>query len=113
MFIPTDGTVKPIGRVVPLIIPGAELAVARHHGSPSDIDVTYGELGAYVMKHEISVDGPLRENYLRGIAETAEHRRVGHRDRLADLPHTRLTVPGDGPVCNAAVRCRDRCVSPT
>ena len=23
------------------------------------------------MKHEISVDGPLRENYLRGITETA------------------------------------------
>jgi DNA-binding transcriptional MerR regulator len=71
VFIPIDGTAKPIGRVVGMIIPGAELAVTRHHGSPSDIDVTYGELGAYVMKHEISVDGPLRENYLRGIAETA------------------------------------------
>jgi DNA-binding transcriptional MerR regulator len=71
VFIPTDRTVKPIGRVVSLIIPAAELAVARHHGSPSDIDLTYGELGAYVMKHEISVDGPLRENYLRGMIETA------------------------------------------
>jgi DNA-binding transcriptional MerR regulator len=71
VFIPTDATVKTIGRVVSLIIPGAELAVARHHGSPSDIDLTYGELGAYVMKHEISVDGPLRENYLRGITETS------------------------------------------
>jgi effector-binding domain-containing protein len=38
----------------------------------SDIDRTYGELGAYVMKHEISVDGPLRENYLHGITETAD-----------------------------------------
>jgi effector-binding domain-containing protein len=56
---------------VSLIIPAAELAVARHHGSPSDIDLTYGELGAHVMKHEISVDGPLRENYLRGMIETA------------------------------------------
>ncbi len=71
VFIPTDRTVKTIGRVVSLIIPAAELAVARHHGSPSDIDLTYGELGAYVMKHEISVDGPLRENYLRGMIETA------------------------------------------
>jgi|tagenome__1003787_1003787.scaffolds.fasta_scaffold20837957_1 effector-binding domain-containing protein len=70
VFIPTDGTVKAIGRVVSLIIPAAELAVARHSGSPSDIDLTYGELGAYVIKHEISVDGPLRENYLRGITET-------------------------------------------
>ena len=72
VFIPTDRTVKTIGRVVSVIIPAAELAVARHHGSPSDIDRTYGELGAYVMKHEISVDGPLRESYLRGITETAD-----------------------------------------
>lgn len=71
VFIPTDGTSKPIGRVVSLLIPGAELAVTRHHGPLSDIDLTYGKLGAYVMKHEISVDGPLRENYLRGITDTA------------------------------------------
>ena len=72
MFIPTDETVTPVGRVVPMTIPAAELAVAVHHGSPSDIDLTYGKLGAYVMKHEISVDGPLRENYLRGLTETAD-----------------------------------------
>jgi DNA-binding transcriptional MerR regulator len=70
VFVPTDGTIKPIGRVVSLLIPAAELAVTRHYGSLSDIDLTYGALGAYVMKHEISVDGPLRENYLRGITET-------------------------------------------
>src|SRR6478735_5930802 len=35
VFVPTVETVKPIGRVVPLIVPGAELAVTRHHGSPS------------------------------------------------------------------------------
>jgi effector-binding domain-containing protein len=70
VFIPTDGFVKPIGRVVSLLIPGAELAVTRHHGPLSDIDLTYGQLGAYVIKHEISVDGPLRENYLRGLTET-------------------------------------------
>lgn len=72
MYIPTDGIVKPIGRVVSLVIPGAELAVTRHHGLLSAIDLTYGNLGAYVIKHEISVDGPLRENYLRGITETAD-----------------------------------------
>jgi DNA-binding transcriptional MerR regulator len=71
VFIPTDGIVKPIGRVVTVLIPGAELAVTRHHGALGDIDLTYGKLGAYVIKHEISVDGPLRENYLRGMTETA------------------------------------------
>ncbi|HEY2282415.1 MAG TPA: MerR family transcriptional regulator [Solirubrobacteraceae bacterium] len=70
VFIPTAGPVKPIGRVVQLVIPAAELAIARHDGSLIDIDLTYGELGAYVMKHEISVDGPLRENYLRGFLDT-------------------------------------------
>src|SRR6201987_977657 len=71
LFLPTGGIVKPVGRVVSLLIPGAELAVTRHHGTLSDIDLTYGKLAAYVLKHEISVDGPLRENYLRGITETA------------------------------------------
>ena len=31
---------------------------------------TYGELGAHVMRHEISVEGPLREYYLIGFLET-------------------------------------------
>ncbi|MHB8691482.1 MAG: MerR family transcriptional regulator [Solirubrobacteraceae bacterium] len=71
VFIPTDGPVKAIGRVEPLLIPGAELAVARHHGPLSDVDLTYGQLGAYVIKHEIGVDAPLRENYLRAFLDTA------------------------------------------
>jgi DNA-binding transcriptional MerR regulator len=41
VFIPTGGIVKPVGRVVSLLIPGAELALTRHHGSLSDIDLTY------------------------------------------------------------------------
>ena len=70
VFIPTAGPVKPIGRVVQVVIPEAELAIARHDGSLVDIDLTYGELGAYVLKHEISVDGALRESYLRGFLDT-------------------------------------------
>ena len=74
VFIPTEEPVEPIGRVVQLVIPEAELAIARHEGSLTDIDLTYGELGAYVMKHEISLEGPLRENYLRGFLDTpADH----------------------------------------
>ena len=70
VFMPTEGTTRPVGRVEPLLLPRAELAIARHHGSPSDIDLTYGELGAYVMRHEISVEGPLREYYLVGLLDT-------------------------------------------
>jgi effector-binding domain-containing protein len=42
-----------------------------HHRRPlSNIDLTYGDLGSYVIKHEINVAGPLRENYLRGFLDT-------------------------------------------
>ena len=50
-------------------------AILLHHGPPSDIDLTYGELGAHVMRHEISVDGPLRENYLVGFLDTDDQER--------------------------------------
>jgi DNA-binding transcriptional MerR regulator len=65
VFIPVQGTVRPVGRVRPFAVPAAELAVLAHHGSLDDADLTYGELGSYAATHEISVDGPLREYYLR------------------------------------------------
>ncbi len=70
VFIPTDGAVRPIGRVERLVVPAAELAIMLHRGSLADADLTYGELGAHVMRHEINVEGPLRENYLVGFLET-------------------------------------------
>jgi DNA-binding transcriptional MerR regulator len=65
VFAPVDGAPRAIGRVEPLVIPSAELAVLTHHGSLADVDVTYGALGAYAAKHELSVAGPLRETYIR------------------------------------------------
>jgi DNA-binding transcriptional MerR regulator/effector-binding domain-containing protein len=70
VFVPIEGPVRAIGRVAPLVIPGAEIAVTHHHGSLANIDLTYGDLGGYVMKHELNVDGPLRENYLCGFLDT-------------------------------------------
>jgi DNA-binding transcriptional MerR regulator/effector-binding domain-containing protein len=70
VFIPVDGNVRSIGRVVPFIVPAAELAVLMHCGSPTDFDITYGELGAYATAHEISIEGPLREYYLVDASET-------------------------------------------
>ena len=69
VFIPVDGAVRPVGRVVPIVVPAAELAVVTHHGSLDDADITYGALGSYVMRHELSVDGPLREFYLRSAQD--------------------------------------------
>ncbi|MGO9502666.1 MAG: MerR family transcriptional regulator [Streptosporangiaceae bacterium] len=72
VFIPVEGRFRPAGRVVPFTVPAGELAVLSHHGSLAGIDLTYGDLGSYATAHEISVDGPLREYYLRGPQDTAD-----------------------------------------
>jgi DNA-binding transcriptional MerR regulator len=63
LFVPVGGDVQTIGRVTPLVIPAAELAVTVHRGPHTDIDVTYGALGTYVTEHALGVDGPVREYY--------------------------------------------------
>ncbi len=69
---PGDGGVRSIGRVTPVTIPAAELAVISHLGSLSDADLSYATLGSYATRHEISVDGPLREYYLHGAGEVTD-----------------------------------------
>ena len=54
------------GRVRPVHLPAAELAIVVHTGSHDDIDVTYGRLGAWVVEHALTVDGPVHETYLVG-----------------------------------------------
>ena len=63
VFVPVSGDVPAIGRVSPFVVPAAELAVTVHSGSHANIDLTYGALGAYVSKHSLIVDGPVREYY--------------------------------------------------
>jgi len=70
VFIPVPGRVRPIGRVTPLVVPAAELAIISHHGSLADADLSYAKLGSWTITHEISIDGPLREYYLRGAGDT-------------------------------------------
>jgi DNA-binding transcriptional MerR regulator/effector-binding domain-containing protein len=72
VFIPTEGPARAIGRVTPLVVPPAELAVMLHHGPLDDADLTYGKLGAHTIRHEISIEGPLREYYLIGFLETED-----------------------------------------
>ncbi|MFE0459056.1 MerR family transcriptional regulator [Kitasatospora sp. NPDC058965] len=74
VFLPVDGDARPVGRIDAVVVPGAELAVAVHHGPLETIDLTYGDLGTYAARHEIGVDGPLREFYLRSpLDATNEH----------------------------------------
>jgi DNA-binding transcriptional MerR regulator/effector-binding domain-containing protein len=72
VFIPVPGRVRSIGRVTPLVIPAAELAIISHLGSLADADLSYAKLGSYAITREISVDGPLREYYQRGAGDTPD-----------------------------------------
>jgi DNA-binding transcriptional MerR regulator len=72
IFIPCAGPVTPMGRVAPTLIPAAELAVIEHSGPPADVDRAYGTLAAYVTRHALAVDGPIREYYLVGQHDTPD-----------------------------------------
>ncbi|MGI5506962.1 MerR family transcriptional regulator [Lentzea sp. CA-135723] len=68
LYLPTD-TPPRTGRVHPVVLPAVELAVTTHAGEHDGVEVTYGELGTWVVENAMSVAGPVREVYL-----------VGHRD---------------------------------
>jgi DNA-binding transcriptional MerR regulator len=68
-------------RARPFMVPGAELAVATHAGSFSDIDRTYGDLGLFVNKQAIGVEGPIREYYLVSPRDTPDEHQ--HRIEVA------------------------------
>ncbi len=72
VFIPCDADARCIGRVSPLVVPGAEFATIVHAGPHSSIDLAYGALGAYVTRHALAVEGPLRERYLVGPNDTPD-----------------------------------------
>lgn len=58
------------GRVHPVELPGAELALTTHAGDHADIEVTYGELGTWVVENGLAVAGPVRETYVVGPRDT-------------------------------------------
>src|SRR5579864_6504404 len=72
IFLPSDPLPQPVGRVSTATIPPAELAMTVHLGSNTEVDRTYGALAAYVTKHALAVDGPIREYYLVGPSDTPD-----------------------------------------
>ena len=66
LYVPTGGCVDdpaPSGRVRAETLPPVELAVADHHGPDAGMGAVYAELGAYVARHGLAADGPVRETY--------------------------------------------------
>jgi DNA-binding transcriptional MerR regulator len=72
MFIPVVRAAADRGRVRRLEIPAAELAVTIHHGSTTDIDLAYADLGAYLAEHRLEVGRQIREHYLCDHSDTPD-----------------------------------------
>lgn len=72
VFVPISGDVQTVGRVSPLVVPAAEVAVTVHAGSLTNVNVTYGALGAYVSQHALALVGPVREYYLVDARTTSD-----------------------------------------
>jgi DNA-binding transcriptional MerR regulator len=72
VFIPYVGELEAVGRVRPTIIPAAEIATVTHNGPLAGIDLAYGALAAYVARHELGVNGPIREYYTVAATDTPD-----------------------------------------
>jgi DNA-binding transcriptional MerR regulator len=72
IFLPCQTPPRPMGRVAALDVPAAELATIVHAGPHAGIDLAYGTLAAYVTRHALAVDGPIREYYLTGPTDTPD-----------------------------------------
>ena len=60
VYLPTAAPPRR-ARVHAATLPAAELAVATHVGEHDGIEVTYGELGTWVVENVMPVAGPVRE----------------------------------------------------
>jgi effector-binding domain-containing protein len=58
--------------VHPATLPAVELAVTTHIGDHDSIDVTYGELGSWVVEHALAVAGVVRETHLVSPRDTPD-----------------------------------------
>ena len=72
VFIPCVGELRATGRVAFTVVPPVELATIVHAGSHRDVDRSYGALAAYVARHALAVEGPIREYYLVGSHATPD-----------------------------------------
>jgi DNA-binding transcriptional MerR regulator len=72
VFVPTATEITRLGRVEPVVVPAAELAIIEHPGSLANVDKAYGTLAAYAANHALRLDGPIREYYLVGRQDTTD-----------------------------------------
>ncbi|GAA4869115.1 MerR family transcriptional regulator [Actinomycetospora straminea] len=70
LYLPTAAPPR-TGRVHPADLPPVELAVTTHVGEHDGIEVTYGQLGTWVVENAMSAAG-VRERYLVGPRDTPD-----------------------------------------
>jgi DNA-binding transcriptional MerR regulator len=73
-FVPVRSRVPTSGRLQPIELPRTHAAVLLHVGPFSELDLSYGELGTFVLEHGIGVEGPIREHYLVAMGDPAQHK---------------------------------------
>jgi DNA-binding transcriptional MerR regulator len=80
VFIPVT-TPRELGRVKPLVIPAAEVAVTTFCGASADIDLGYARLGSYLAEHDLADSTQWRTEIAWPIIDTpsAEHPARWHR----------------------------------
>nr|WP_246325894.1 MerR family transcriptional regulator [Actinomycetospora corticicola] len=71
LYLPTAAPPR-TGRVHPADLPPVELAVTTHAGEHDGIEVTYGQLGTWVVENAMAVAGPVRERYLVGPRDSPD-----------------------------------------
>jgi DNA-binding transcriptional MerR regulator len=71
LYLPTAAPPRS-GRVHPADLPPVEMAVTTHVGEHDGVEVTYGQLGTWVVENAMSVAGPVRERYLLGPRDTPD-----------------------------------------
>jgi DNA-binding transcriptional MerR regulator len=75
LYVPVpDGTddITVRGRVRRIELPAVELAVATSVGPDENVPAVYAALGEHVARHELGIDAPVRETYLRGLPGDAD-----------------------------------------
>jgi DNA-binding transcriptional MerR regulator len=72
VFVPVTAP-RELGRIAPILVPAAEVAVTTHHGAMADIDLAYAELGSYLAGQQLAGGPRIREHYHCDHSHTTDH----------------------------------------
>ena len=92
-----------VGASTRFTLPAVELVVTTHQGEHDGIDVTYGELGSWVIRQRANGGRTGAGALPRRPARHRRQRRVAHRDRVAGVSRSHQSLSN----WRKQVRCPD------